>query len=256
MYRYRWYPPFVGTTEVIGSGAITEEKIAPNAVTSPKILDRTIVADDIADAAIRLRHLGPDIPSIGVIPDNSITTPKILDGAVTGPKIGPLAVISTKIGAGSVLEDKIATNAVTETKIKNGAVTLPKLAPGMGVYVPRRINSADFTQANFVQDGTPYINGLDLSGIVPAGAIAVALRMSILSDMSMYVPRLSLWTDRTNYFYTFLEVGAQYEIAEGIETYGRACGILPIDADRKLDYAADGPPGSPAILVTVLGWFI
>jgi hypothetical protein len=82
------------------------------------------------------------------IPDNSITTEKIVDGAVTDVKIADDAVSTAKIEDGAISTekiineaitgDKIATDAVSTEKIVDGAVTAAKLAtfitPSARVY--------------------------------------------------------------------------------------------------------------------------
>lgn len=81
----------------IGTGKVTEAKIAANAVTSSKIKD------------------------------GAVTTVKIIDDAVTEAKLADQSVTTAKIGNGAVETTNIANGAVTEDKIKDGAVTGTKL---------------------------------------------------------------------------------------------------------------------------------
>lgn len=53
----------------------------------------------------------------GVVPDNSVTTPKLVDSAVTAAKIANGAVTSDKIASGAVSSGKLATASVTKDKI-------------------------------------------------------------------------------------------------------------------------------------------
>lgn len=81
----------------IGTGKVTEAKIAANAVTSSKIKD------------------------------GAVTTVKIIDDAVTENKLADQSVTTAKIGNGAVETTNIKNGAVTEDKIKDGAVTGTKL---------------------------------------------------------------------------------------------------------------------------------
>lgn len=74
------------------------ETIPNNSVTSSKIVDGTIVASDLAD--------------------NSVTTLKIADGSIA----------TSDLANSTVTADKLGNLAVTETKIGSRAVTAPKLA--------------------------------------------------------------------------------------------------------------------------------
>lgn len=65
-----------------------------------------------------------------VIPDESVTTPKILDGAVTTAKLVDGAATSLKIADSAVSGVKIADGAVGIAKIADGAVVTAKLADG------------------------------------------------------------------------------------------------------------------------------
>lgn len=84
-------------TTTIGTGKVTEAKIAANAVSSSKIKD------------------------------GAVTTVKIIDDAVTEAKIADQSVTTAKIDNGAVETTNIANGAVTEDKIKEGAVTGTKL---------------------------------------------------------------------------------------------------------------------------------
>jgi len=62
------------------------------------------------------------------LPDNSVTTAKIVDGAVTTAKIARLAVATSKIRDRAVTTRKIANGAITTIKIADNAVTSSKIA--------------------------------------------------------------------------------------------------------------------------------
>jgi hypothetical protein len=137
---------------------------------------------------------------------------------------------------------------VTTPKIADGAVTKPKLASDIASYVPRKVAVPDFGIPNFTFDGAIHTDGLDLSGIVPAGAKGVILGIDLVGGASGAV--LNLGTDFTAY----PEVYATNRATVGWNDHV-AHWVLPIEADRKLDY--QGGIQTPSYLaVTVIGWFI
>lgn len=66
----------------------------------------------------------------GDVPNNSVTTPKIVDASVTAPKIADYAVTTDKLGDYAVITGKIADASVSAPKIADNAVTTGKLADG------------------------------------------------------------------------------------------------------------------------------
>ncbi len=76
-------------------------------------------------AGLFLRSTGTGLGLAGLtasdVPNNSITTPKIVDGSITAPKIAEGAVTVNGLGDGSVINQKIADESVTGNKIKTGA---------------------------------------------------------------------------------------------------------------------------------------
>lgn len=270
-YRRRYFAPLTITTAALGTGMVTEEKLATGAVSSRAVLDRAIVADDIADAAIRARHLGPDIPSIGIIPDNSITTPKIVNDAVTALKIAAGAIhSSSQLGSkvvtrakiddravdtdqledASVNHDKLGLGAVGTPNLVDEAVTGPKLAPGVGRYVPRSAGAtADFNEPDFPIEGAWQVDGLDLSAIVPAGAIAVHLAVEITGNT--FEKEFRLRGNATTKAGNHMKLGVDHTASFVIPTEHA---VLNLDTDRKLDYYRD--LDLVDIWVWVLGWYV
>ncbi len=60
---------------------------------------------------------------VGSIPDNSLTTIKLVDNVITTAKIQDSAISSAKIATNAITETKIADNSVSNAKLQTGAVT-------------------------------------------------------------------------------------------------------------------------------------
>jgi len=247
-YNYRYFRPFVGTQQTIGSGAITNEKIAPNAVTSDKIKDGEVTSADIKDGTIKLEDLGPDIPAINIV-DGSITEAKLANDSVSDAKLKTGSVVGSKIGAGAVTVTKLANDAVETVKIKDAQVTAAKAAAGFGRYVPRKAVAEDKVKADFTLDNAWHIDGLDLSAIIPAGAIGVVLQMKIISDTVGDV----LIVGNDSVAYPVCEGRAEACVADTVLVKHI---VLPCEANRLFDYVGYGFAGVADVWVTVLGWFI
>ena len=174
--------------------------------------------------------------NLTVLGTSSYGTVSIADNAVTNAKMADNSVGYLEIIDGSI----------TTPKIVNGAVTAEKLDPaivlGGGGFVPRRAASNDFT---LICNGE--WQSLDLSGICPVGTNAVLLRiersggdvtqsMQICTDRNLYPTTGVFLRPHANPIYTVADVH-----------------ILPIEADRILDYSGDTGMNAQ---IAVLGWFI
>lgn len=108
---------------------------------SPIFQSDKITSENIEDKSITLSKLSDDIVSGGtitIIPDNSISTPKIQDEAVTTEKIVDGAVTLRKLGRHSVdtdiinnfcvTTDKLAVECVTTNRLARDSVTSEKIA--------------------------------------------------------------------------------------------------------------------------------
>lgn len=119
------------------------------------------------------------------------------------------------------------------------------LATGQATkYVVRDATTIDKTLADFTTDGNWHVNGLDLSAIVPAGAIAVQLEI-IVTDNALshfYIRR-----DATN---TFNRLNTFVQVVN--RTFART-GMIAINSDRLLDYLASNVTWT-TIGVTVVGY--
>ena len=108
----------VGTSQLISVPyalySKTTESIPDNSVTSAKIVDGAISAADLADA--------------------SITTAKILDGTIVTADLANSTVTSAKIGDGNVTSAKIADGTITNADVNAAAnINISKILGASGV---------------------------------------------------------------------------------------------------------------------------
>ncbi len=149
-----------------------------------------------------------------------------------------------------IVAGMIKTDAVETLKIKNLNVTPAKASLGFGRYVPRLTNAIDKTQVDFTHDSAWHVDGLDVSGILPAGATGVVLTLAAKNTGAgtKIGFRHSAGSDES--------VGYVHEQVAGI--WNLAPLILPIDSDRLLDYYSSltGADGTTRLVqMTILGWF-
>ncbi len=191
--------------------------------------------------------LGVDTINAGMIQTDAVETLKIKNLNVTEGKLGPLACAEAKIGNLAISAGKLKTDSVETLKIKALNVTPGKAALGFGRYVPRLIGAHDKLIGDFTTDGTAKVNGLDLSGIVPAGATGVVLAGFVQDDAA------------DSWFYIYHSAGATISALRlrtavaNIRVNGAA--TIPIDTDRLMDYQGANLVFT-AISIAVLGWFI
>lgn len=191
--------------------------------------------------------LGSSIQT-GEIDALAVTTAKINNLAVTAGKIGPKAVETAKIDDEAVGATQLDSDAVTTVKILDANVTKAKAETGFGRYVPRNCTQADFTTEAFTTNGSWQTDGLDLSAIVPAGAIAVHIAVQTQDNAvgSIFAIQQNA-TNNHNRLYTITQQATA--LNHQIET------IIKIDANRLLDYYATNTTFT-SIGVTILGYFI
>lgn len=157
-------------------------------------------------------------------------------------------VETAKIKNINVTAAKLATNSVETAKIKDLNVTKGKAELGFGRYVPRAVTALDFDQTDFTINSAWHVDGLDLSGIVPVGAVAVHLQLYLKDDAvaSSGQFRANATTKVNNLMQNCTVVANQWTVYMH--------GILYIDADRLADYYFT--TGMDNVGVIVLGWFI
>lgn len=119
---------------------------------------------------------------------------------------------------------------------------------GLGYeFVPRNVTAWDKQVGDFTADGVWKVDGLDLSAIVPVGAVAVRLRLSVDDDAAN-----SLMHIRQNATNVRNGLAVKTHVAN-IGNEGQ--GDVNIDADRLLDYNASNLV-FVSIDLAVLGWLI
>lgn len=157
------------------------------------------------------------------------------------------AVQNEDIAPNAITTDKIQDDTILPQDIPDGGLPAAKAAAGFGRYVPRAVTAWDKNVGDFTTDGTLKADGLDFSAIIPAGAIAAVIRLSVIDDAvgSVFYLRKNA-TDIINTVY--LETGIVNQRIENL------C-ILNIDSDRLIDYWGSNLVWA-AIDVAVLGWFI
>lgn len=119
---------------------------------------------------------------------------------------------------------------------------------GLGTeYVARVTNGVDKQVGDFTTDASWKNDGLDLSGIIPSGAVAVHLLITIEDELvgSKFRIRKDVASSSNRYY------GVTYLADKGIDSHV----IIALDSNRLLDYFGDNV-GFVTIDVTVLGWFI
>lgn len=142
----------------------------------------------------------------------------------------------------------LKTDAVETLKIKDLNVTKGKAELGFGRYVPRDVAAVDFLVGDFTVDGAWHADGLDLSSIVTAGAIAVHLELALADGTAGLKGEIR--GNATTKVQNTLNNRTQ---VSGLTTPYMQ-GIVNIDSNRLLDYFFD--TGMDTIVLKVLGWFI
>ena len=118
-------------------------------------------------------------------------------------------------------------------------------------YFPRACSSKDFEIGSpFINNNGMYVDGLDLTGIVPPNAIAVHFEVFVLGGLGSFA---WFWANQTTKLYNRIRPSSI--MANGAEICGHY--IINIDSDRLMDYRMDISAEPAANCdVTVLGWFV
>lgn len=119
---------------------------------------------------------------------------------------------------------------------------------GLGYeFVPKAVTVADFDQTDFTLDGAWHADGIDCSGIVPDGAVAICFIVDIVDDASatLAAVRGNATTKINNLS------GVTSHVAN---VPNSAQGIVYCDSDRKIDTYASA--GITIIGLTIIGWYI
>ncbi len=98
-------------TTTIGTGKVTEAKIAANAVTSSKIKDGAVTTVKIIDDAVTENKIADQSVTTAKIDNGAVETTNIRNGAVTYDKIEDYAVTGTKLGLEAIFDTHISPQA-------------------------------------------------------------------------------------------------------------------------------------------------
>ncbi len=188
-----------------------------------------------------------NVITAGMLQTDSVETLKIKNLNVTEGKLGPLACAEAKIDNLAISAEKLQTDSVETLKIKALNVTPDKASLGFGRYVPVPTSTWQYAVGDLTADGTWKVNALDFSAIVPAGAIGISLRVSIVDDAVDSVlgirhdagSSVSLRTMRTQVANLIHE-----------QTFD-----LPIESDRLMDYNLSNLAWT-GVDIAVIGYFI
>lgn len=114
-------------------------------------------------------------------------------------------------------------------------------------FVPRAVTALDFNTGNFTRDGAYHVDGLDLTGIVPVGTIAVHIELVIRATAANVFGgfRANATTKTYNRILPYTQVA---NITFSQEAF------LYIDSNRLVDYIFDAQIDN--IGVTIKGWMI
>ncbi len=113
----------VGTSQLLSVPyalySVTAENIPNNSVTSAKIVDGTIAAADLGTGSVSSAKIADATIATGNLADGSVTTSKIADGNVVTSDLMDNSVTSAKIVDGAIITNDIANSAITTAKISN-----------------------------------------------------------------------------------------------------------------------------------------
>jgi hypothetical protein len=248
------------TTSKIGELQVTTSRLQDKSVTTDKLASGAVTTEKIANASVTPAKLSFTPPSVARPITPPLSGVEIADGAVTEPKIGNAAVTWPKIAAGSITPDKliaVAPPADTEVASFDAATGNFKWVPPavpvapVGLYVPRSPAVEDFKASNFIHDAAIHVDGLDLSGIVPAGATAVILKIACVSlDGGT---QFALWQDSA-----FSPIYWQKIQLPGVDAPDQVW-IVPCQPDRLFDYLSNMTGVDEVtrwLHLHVIGWFI
>jgi len=117
------------------------ESIPDNSVTSTKIVDGTIVASDMADMAVTSAIIQDGTIKTSDLAGDVINTFKIIDGAVSNADLADNSVTSLKITDGAIVTADLADQTVSTSKLGNLAVSTEKIQNG-AILTDKLANSA------------------------------------------------------------------------------------------------------------------
>lgn len=125
------------------------------------------VAGRLSDIEDRVEEIAQS--SFGRLPNDSVTTAKIVDGAVTEVKIVDGAITTAKLASGAVTNTKIAGNTISGDKLASQTVTYSQLKPFTKIHIsrphstPQRLGVTELSTVTWLDELVP-----DPDNLVPA----------------------------------------------------------------------------------------
>jgi hypothetical protein len=104
------------------------ETVPDNSVSTPKIVADSVITGKIADAAVTTAKVADGAVTTAKIVNSAVTTEKIATGAVLAAQLATDSVDTTKIMDSAITAGKIALNAITSEKIADNAVSTAEIA--------------------------------------------------------------------------------------------------------------------------------
>lgn len=120
----------VTTNGVSGGVSLSFTAIPDNSITSVKLVDEAVIAAKIADNAVTVAKVLDGAISELKIANNAVTEAKVAANAITSVKILDESILEGKLAVGSVTTAKIAANAVTANEIAANSITSSKIVAG------------------------------------------------------------------------------------------------------------------------------
>ena len=140
------------TTDKINAGAVTTAKLADDSVTNDKVADGAVDTDQLVDTAVTASKIANTAVLTSKIANSAVTIDKIADDAVTNAKIADDAVSTDQLADGAVNTDRLASNAVTKVKVADDAIGVDELETGhagfTGQYLKRTASGMDWGQGS------------------------------------------------------------------------------------------------------------
>jgi hypothetical protein len=108
------------TASLAGTGVASAVASVPNnSVSSPKIVNNSVRSMDIKNGAVRSADVA----------DNNLTTNDILDGSLTGGDLADSSLTTFDLQDGTVASEDIADATILSADIQNGSIAAVDLAP-------------------------------------------------------------------------------------------------------------------------------
>ncbi len=116
--------------------------IPDGSVTTPKLADQAVTTAKTADLAVTTQKLADQAVTNAKVAANAITSADIVDGTILSADMQDGAVTTGKLADGAVSNAKVAANAIDSSKILDGTITAADLQPNILTRVRVSNNTA------------------------------------------------------------------------------------------------------------------